>query len=212
MTGVLLSPESQEERRVEELEFRQIPALSRRSHYDGKINYNLETTTSAVGYFNWVEDYTARQLSFGSDILNAFAGVGNYLGDSFGSRMIFGLPEKYIPQALMWSCLGLAEQRVEVPQIPGWSWASSSTPIKYYWIMGHSTSKNYLVNIASLVYFHFQDPDRGLRKLDVEERWIEHKISLTEFENHDGVPEGTGKYFPGAWRSNKTWLECPHNP
>jgi len=200
---------------VDEMEYQYIPAFEKPSEggRHRQIAYSLSESTSLVDYFFWIEDYTARQLSFGADILSAFAGVGNALTDVLGSPLIFGLPEKYIPQSLMWSCSGLAEKRAEATWIPSWSWASSTSRADYFWINGSSTFNEDMVKIASLVIFYFQDSDLGLRKLDVEERWIHHARRIEEIGSMSGVPElERQKYTPATWRSNSTWQECPHNP
>jgi hypothetical protein len=207
--------EYEKEREKEEQERRLMPAFKRPSSFDREVDFSTKDATSLVDYFPWVENYSTRQLTFGSDILNAFAGVSSYLGESFGSRMIFCLPEKHLPQALMWSCLGSAKRRVEMPGIPSWSWASSLNHADYLWINGNSHFHDDLERIASLVYFHFQDPDLGIRKLEVGERWIDYyDMTIKEFENkeEDGIPGLTGKYIPGSRRSNITWQKCPHNP
>jgi hypothetical protein len=199
-------PEMERQRQLEEQERRQIPAFSPRSRYDSDcdIYYNMKSSTSLVDYFYWVEDYTSRELSYGSDVLNAFAGVDNYLTESLKSHLVFGHSERYLPQTLMWSCHGLADRRIEMPQIPSWSWASSTKRIHYKWIAGSSTFDEDMVKIASLVYFYFQDPDRGFRKLQVGERWIEDEVAMKDIENNDEVLELAGKYMPGLWRTKQT--------
>ena len=204
--------ESDSEKEVKQQEDHQIRSFTRRSFSTGGINYSTKSTISLVDYFHFVENYTQRQLSFGTDILNAFTGIGNSLGESFDSGMIFGLPEKYIPQALMWSCFGLVETSVETPQIPSWSWASSVKPADYGWRSGRSPLDEDLVRIASLVYFHFQDPKLGLRRLAVQERWIDHLSTIKELANEDKLPGLEGKYNPGVTRSTDTWRNCPHSP
>ncbi|KAH9211708.1 heterokaryon incompatibility protein-domain-containing protein [Leptodontidium sp. 2 PMI_412] len=207
-------PETERAKQFEEQEWCQIPAFSPWSRYDPDhdIDFNMKSSTSLVDYFHWVEDYTSRQLSYDSDILNAFAGVGNFLTESLNSRLIFGLPERYLPQTLMWSCLGPAERRTEMPQIPSWSWASSTKRSDYKWIAGSSTFVEHMVRIASLAYFYFQDPDLGLRKLAVREQWIENEVAMKDIENNDEVLELPGKYMPSVWRTKQTWQECPQNP
>lgn len=209
-TTVVNEPENEEER--ERQESHKIPTFTRRSSYEKSIDYNIQSSTSLVDYFHLVENYTSRQLSFGSDILNAFAGIGRSLGEFLGSGMIFGLPEKYTPQALMWSCSGSVEIRIETPQIPSWSWASSVKPADYYWIMGNSSFEEDLVSNASLVYFYFQDPEVGFRRLSVQERWIDYLVSIEELSNENELPALEGKYNPGVIRSTNTWKECPHSP
>jgi len=184
-SAMVMDPELEKEKETEQQERDQIPTFTRRSSYESGIDYNIKSSTSLVDYFYFVEDYTSRQLSFGSDILNAFVGIGKALGESLGSGMIFGLPEKYIPQALMWSCFGLVEPRVETSQIPSWSWASSVKPADYYWMKDGSLIAEDFVRIARLVYFHFQDPELGLRRLNIQERWIDYLVPIEEIANED---------------------------
>ncbi|KAF7561008.1 hypothetical protein G7046_g3144 [Stylonectria norvegica] len=200
------------EREMLEKESRAIPAFIRWDDYNRGVDYNMTDTTSLKNYFQWVEDYTSRQLSFGSDILNAFTGVGNTLGESLGSPMLFGLPEKYLPQALMWSTLGMPPRRTDPPNIPSWSWASRLSETDYRWLKGTSTMDDDLLNIASLVYYHYQDSKNGLRKFNVGERWIQREIEITTIGGCESLPELVGKYNPGERRSNTTWQECPQSP
>ncbi|KAK4197348.1 heterokaryon incompatibility protein-domain-containing protein [Triangularia verruculosa] len=199
---------------ADEEEYKHIPGFQNSANEGrSRVTYNLTEATSLVDYFHWVENYTTRQLSFGSDILNAFAGVGKALGEVLQSPFLFGLVERYLPQTLMWSCYGLAQRRAEMQGTPSWSWASSANQANYSWISGGSRLDKDLLEIASLVFFHFQDPDVGLRKLDVEERWIDHAIAIKDIEIMSGVPElKPRKYVPATWRSTQTWRECPHNP
>ncbi len=211
-SATIADPESEEEREIERQEYHQIPTFTTRTSYTRGRDYNMKSSVSLVDYFYLVEEYTLRQLSFQSDILNAFVGVGKSFGESFGSAMIFGLPEKYMPQALMWNYTGLVEARVEAPQVPSWSWASLANPAEYYRMKGRSSIPEGLVSIASLVYFHFQDPQLGLRRLAIQEMWIEYLISIETLANEDQLPGLEAKYVPGVTRSTITWRECPHSP
>lgn len=130
-------------------------------------SYNLKDNSSLATYFDLVGDYTTRQLSYSSDILNAFTGVGNAIARLLKTQMIVGLPERYLPQALMWSSVDPLQRRTGMDWIiPTWSWASHITFSEYYWINGTSSFKDDLEKIVSLVYFHYSDPTTGrLRKL-----------------------------------------------
>ncbi|KAL2680457.1 hypothetical protein Neosp_008058 [[Neocosmospora] mangrovei] len=46
------------------------------------VNYHITHDTSVEDYLAWVANYTSRQLSIGSDILNAFAGISGMLDES----------------------------------------------------------------------------------------------------------------------------------
>jgi hypothetical protein len=77
-----------------------LPSFQRDPTETESVNY-IDSATTLVDYFHWTEDYTGHQLSYSTDILNAFAGVGHAFGQTVGSNMIFGIPEKFLPQTLM---------------------------------------------------------------------------------------------------------------
>lgn len=130
--------------------------------------------------------------------------------------MLFGLPARFLPQALMWVSLSPSEQGLKVPsQFPSWSWTSEAKHIDYLWIGSNSDIKKDVQNILSLVYFHFQDPDLGLQKVDTEERWMEEKTSIMELASNQTFPPLVTKEdgcLSEGFLSAKTWAECPHNP
>lgn len=58
-----------------------------------------------------VELYTKRQLSYPSDILNAFAGIGKALEERYGGQMVQGLREAVLNLALLWTPKDIAIRR-----------------------------------------------------------------------------------------------------
>ncbi len=198
-----------------------VPGLITREESRIDAKYFLTAIPDFKDYCYWVENYSSRQLSFGTDIINAFAGISNVLGDAFETPVIFGLPEKYIAQSVVWSCHGSVARRGEMARIPSWSWASCLNVVDYHWINHQAWLDNEeLIEIASIVIFHYQDPENGLRKLGTEERWMENLMSIDDVASQTELPSLdsrilTGKYrkaIPGDWRTNLIWSECPHNP
>ncbi|KAI1780281.1 HET-domain-containing protein [Hypoxylon cercidicola] len=174
---------------------------------DTDDSFVFKETASIQDYCRWVKDYSSRQLSCGTDILNAFAGIGNSLSAAWDSEVLYGIPEKYFPAGLLWDSMGTASRG---GNIPSWSWASSLTPIDYEWHC-KSYSREFF-QIASLVYFYYQDPSQGLRKLDTEERWIQHQKTIEELAKGEELPPLEGKKIPGEWRTNWDWRQCPQSP
>ena len=58
--------------------------------------------TNLSRYFDCVDEYTSRQLSYDLDILNAFAGVVGFLGEQLRTTFLFGLPERYLIRSMLW--------------------------------------------------------------------------------------------------------------
>ncbi|KAI0119593.1 HET-domain-containing protein [Daldinia grandis] len=196
----------------EELTIYQIPGYFKLDSYGINTNYMVKDTASLTEYCEWVEDYTSRQLSYGADILHAFTGVAKSLSRLLACPMLFGLPEKYLPQCLMWSCLGETGRRGEMPEIPSWSWAVALSTVGYDWMSASHRSDRDVLEIASLVFFHYQDPACGLRKLNTQERWIQHEATIKEVAIQAELPTLTHKALPSNRRTNGDWEDCPHSP
>jgi hypothetical protein len=80
--------------------------------------------------------YSQRQLSFESDILDAFSGICTSLADTQDDEFFWGLPQSVFTWALTWNVLGKHTRRttrmqsissvrgVEQVAIPSWTWAA----------------------------------------------------------------------------------------
>lgn len=172
-------------------------------------------------YCRWVEDYTRRELSFPSDILNAFAGAAKIVSSSLGSRMLFGLPERYLPQALMWGPTAskprdaCAHPRTCGTSIPSWSWAHRKQPVQYHGIDFLGAIDDHRKTASMVACFYYHDPEnsgRGLRKLDVEQRWLDQHVDMTDLK---GVANLLHAAMPSTWvdwLNSDGWEQCPHSP
>ncbi|CAF3511390.1 unnamed protein product [Fusarium graminearum] len=164
-------------------------------------NFHITEKTSIHDYMRLVRDYTRRNLSYSSDILNAFAGVEGRLKDVWGSPFHFGLPEKYLHIALMWRPNDTSTLRMSDMLIPSWSWASVTNGINYDWLLGGKKA----TRVGSLVSFYYQSHENGLQKLDVQEWWV-MKYALSEdtrFRKQVSLVQSN---------TNRLWEECPENP
>lgn len=73
-------------------------------------------------YWRAVSKYTARTLSYESDILEAFT---DFLNDSFPPAHYFGFPTEHIEEAFLWHLSEPGRRRENTPEsFPTWSWAS----------------------------------------------------------------------------------------
>lgn len=74
-------------------------------------------------YRNTVHKFCTREMTDERDVLNAFVGVLNALGPQLGTRMVFGLPEEHLVDALCWR---FAESSITQGGrrhgFPSWSW------------------------------------------------------------------------------------------
>jgi len=158
-------------------------------------------------YLSTVADYMSRNLTFRSDILHAFTGIGNVFAKNLGTALINGLPELFLPQALLWETGGESIRRRETPEIPSWSWAAWLGPIKY-------DQNSYANKIGTLIEFYFQCPQGGLRRVKTNCVWFFQAIRLDKFQDlpivNEMYPEM--RFMPSSELSNRMWRECPHRP
>jgi hypothetical protein len=75
--------------------------------------------------------YTYRDVSYASDMLNAFDGIRAVLSDAMQTDFWQGIPEKFLPQALCWQLRGSFRRRrlwpvdgpPSEPLFSSWTWA-----------------------------------------------------------------------------------------
>jgi len=85
-----------------------------------------------ASYENALRSYTYREVSYPSDILNAFEGVKAVLSEAMRTSFWQGMPENILAQALCWMLNGpFRRRRIRTPGqpipskplFPSWSWA-----------------------------------------------------------------------------------------
>lgn len=182
-------------------------------------------------YTSAVREYTARKLSFDSDGLNAFLGVGNMFAGQHRTRLLFGLPEKYLFQALLWHHVGTTWRRRDLladgPQIPSWSWAAWEGALDHKQARWHYGETAYEMcpdseaHVGHLVRLYYADPSMhdgqgGVRPVEEVRLW---------FQRRGLDASDTGEDLPSRWadiishRTNmdgdaalEIWRNCVHSP
>ncbi|KAL7629484.1 hypothetical protein AAE478_001004 [Parahypoxylon ruwenzoriense] len=162
-----------------------------------------------------VAQYNTKRLSFDSDILNAFVGISQVVGFTLETSFIFGVPERFLLESLLWGPVGASRRRGDSLHIPSWSWAAWEGGVDYRPIQTFDAVGD---QVGGLVAFHFVDKKRGLRRVDSYGHWF--------FESFDGPPSERppGERFSmREWKDMmvllshrpdglETWERCPHNP
>jgi hypothetical protein len=94
-------------------------------------------------YQNLVEQYTSKNMTYSSDILNAFSGIMAAQEAVYGS-FICGLPETVVDMALLWVSLGPHQRRKAVDQpYPSWSWSGWTGPAFHpLWLFDEPPEEN----------------------------------------------------------------------
>ena len=133
-----------------------------------------DSTQSKVKFYVYqtlVEEYTGKNLTFATDILNAFAGIIAAHEPTYG-KFVTGLPESVIDLALLWVPIGVPQRRKafsnrkasEVGIQPSWSWAGWEGPVYHPLWPFRQAPEESICSLKSLVQA-FQTESRGLNSL-----------------------------------------------
>ncbi|KAK4554683.1 hypothetical protein LTR86_008185 [Recurvomyces mirabilis] len=196
--------------------------------YDGTTTNHGPNSVLAVddmrAYLQCCEVYAARELKYDGDILGAFQDISNAIGRQLRSRMLYGVPEKYLVTSLLWTAEGKHQRRWACPDIPTWSWAAWKGSLPY----GTTSTKGGYADRAAMngTLARFYDPDESgnLCRSDVEESWfyqpllIDPPSSITlAMPSHPIKPRysaGTDRYhdWPATSETETVWSQCPQSP
>jgi hypothetical protein len=146
-------------------------------------------------YMNCVSQYSTRKLTQPSDILAAFNGVSNLIGQHMQAPFIFGLPSSHFDLALLWEPLKAVTRRVEQEKedfkglvFPSWSWCGwRGEPVSYRnsQIEGCLTNVSEWLTKHTWIAWYIRDGRGNLRPIwhgqksrvsgHVEDRWKGYK-------------------------------------
>ncbi|PVH95302.1 HET-domain-containing protein, partial [Periconia macrospinosa] len=93
-----------------------------------------------LSYQRIVKSFTARELTFPSDVLDAFSGIALRMRPLFRSGFLYGLPQSELDYCLLWEpgghirrrCIDAGKEEPK-PIFPSWSWAGWIGPVRYDW-------------------------------------------------------------------------------
>jgi len=99
-------------------------------------------------YAECVETYTVRKLSYASDALDAFSGIGKALAIQLNTTLHFGLLVILFDRTLLWNA---SFESIRCNDLPTWSWTAWS---------GRRVMP-YTVVIKSWIVWFYDDPESG---------------------------------------------------
>ncbi|KAI1868388.1 hypothetical protein JX265_007211 [Neoarthrinium moseri] len=139
------------------------------------------STTSFEDISVPISQYSARKLTFPSDVMNAFAGVGGLIQSQMGTKLLQGHPERYFLESLRWIPYDERATKRIVDGIPSWSWAALDGEVQ--WLRSWTVAKDTYLEAASglkanILEFFYSDPDTGIRPV------IEDKRALNLLQEH----------------------------
>ncbi|KAI9868919.1 MAG: hypothetical protein M1813_002741 [Trichoglossum hirsutum] len=156
----------------------------------------IKWSTNILTYWFAIERFTSRNITYNSDVLNAFDAIAQRLRESFRSKLLFGLPQSELCECLLWkpSCAGLVrrtDQKTLAPLFPSWSWAGWIGPVHYH---THQ-------NVSRIQWV--ADDGRRLTSADLREPELENlrNVWLDDWEQQH--EKGTVRWFeksaPDIW-------------
>ena len=158
-------------------------------------------------YQRAVVEYTKRNMSDESDIINAFQGVLNLLQPAFRGEFLFGLPETELDAALLWQPTSVIRRRVDpetkAPLFPSWSWAGWVGEVAYRW------TRHQLDDI-SRVYWQSTDSESGNSRFCTS-----NELRAPRYGDHDGwqyVPNSRGPPYYYQHGTPEIWCLHPVAP
>lgn len=83
-------------------------------------------------YYDLVENYSQRRLTFSSDKLPAFSGVSGRLHPAIGGRYLAGIWTEDFAAGLLWQKEMITCEHVQPYRAPSWSWAVTDESILFY--------------------------------------------------------------------------------
>lgn len=124
----------------------------RRHHAEWPIG--MTKTSWRIGFDFWsatVQEYSKKQFSFDSDILDACTGIFAALEGYSGWSFLHGIPEVLIDIALLWTPYGTLERRdfnnlsdgQNVSKFPSWSWIGWKGPVTWKLFLDLRVNNNF---------------------------------------------------------------------
>ena len=109
------------------------PNVANRQH-SGRLSW--KNSVNFTLYAAAVEAFSKRNLSFDTDVLDAFEGVSKRLRHLFRGKLSFGMPETEMECALRWEPFTVLQRRkhptTREDLFPSWSWAGWKGHVRYF--------------------------------------------------------------------------------
>lgn len=176
-------------------------------HGKGEKLYTVDWPSFAE-YANMVEQYNSRDLTYDSDIVNAFIGVMTQMRVGFPAGFHGGLPEFYFTIGLLWQPdRGLRPRFPSTDCAPSWSWLGWSGKLDLT-MWKHNTDAqlphtDFETTITPVVQF-FKKPDRaGALSSRIDDTFYTVRTHFTanngatpdRWEKHSGDAESNFQTF-----------------
>lgn len=150
-------------------------------------------------YTKCVRLYTLRSLTHQKDILAAFNGVSNLIGDTLATDLVFGLPSSHFDWALLWEPRGSLpssrrvieqESSADSRRFPSWSWCGWKGAMHYRpsTISGSNNNLHQWLTQRTWIVWYIRDGHGQLRQVWDENRGSAETRQLdSQWEGYSGT-------------------------
>ncbi|KAL5330800.1 hypothetical protein ACEPPN_000323 [Leptodophora sp. 'Broadleaf-Isolate-01'] len=126
-------------------------------------------------YYELVELYSSRSLSYPDDVVNAFAGFSSVFAESCGGSFVAGLPTAALASSLLWVSKSPLSRRPSChnTRFPSWSWTGWDGPVIYLYhppsLHDERSTTEIRLEMQSLEILLNDSLDASVRLNDVED-------------------------------------------
>ncbi|KAL9110008.1 MAG: hypothetical protein Q9227_005347 [Pyrenula ochraceoflavens] len=170
-----------------------------------------EWDSDITRYTSAVQEYTTRELTYDTDILDAFAGVGNVFASQHDTIMLFGLPEKHFFQTMLWH--HDKKNICKARHFPA-AWAGAVSYGRVRWVFNgqeYAAESDSNYHMGSLVQYYYSDPSsRKLRLVNENRHWFGNELHAEEQE--DSGSDDTKTWDTKTAMTMQMWRTCVHCP
>ena len=111
--------------------WREMSADEKEGLWNDYDNSDVKPPTAYMAWYALVKFFSARHFTYSKDILPAIAGIAADLALKLDDTYVAGLWRKDLAYGLLWGS-GFAPEPRPHWRAPSWSWASVSSPVKFY--------------------------------------------------------------------------------
>ena len=187
----------------------------------GTLHLKQEYADSQEAFLDYeyhVLEYTTRDLTVKSDILDAFEGIVAIMKRSMKTNFWYGLPECHLDQALLWTLTGPHKRRnvlvkgFSKPFFPSWSWAGWDSRVNmdsYFCITAicHEIDwclinrKGAVMQMTTSSHVELQLVDGEERRVDPQDRMPDHLLAseANRLETHTDQEDWTDPEYLACW-------------
>jgi hypothetical protein len=169
------------------------------SRYRAPIELRSDTDAPLKDYTTLVNSYMERQLSYQSDILNAFSGICQVLSAIGNESFHWGLPVSRFDKALFWRLRGGGTRNRAVSDVRTYGSESLSVPFpSWSWTAWHGSSGESWISWTAMepelhtksepaeIIFYYQDSTGEFKTINqISHSLIESQVKVGEYEVTD---------------------------